>query len=131
MSGVLRAGAGLMTLAAVGFVGYGVVFFIRNFTDSFLELGIRPAEMDVDRQQCQAFSPSWGRRTIGTADPAVSVKQSSTAQVLLDESAAEHTRARRLGKGAMFRRALPARPLPARMHARLHLERAWQTLRST
>ena len=49
MSGVLRAGAGLMTLAAVGFVGYGVVFFIRNFTDSFLELGIGPAEVDVDR----------------------------------------------------------------------------------
>ena len=58
MSGVLRAGAGLMTLDAVGFVGYGVVFFIRNFTDSFLELGIGPAEVDVDRQQIQAFSPS-------------------------------------------------------------------------
>jgi hypothetical protein len=48
-----------MGLAAVGFIGYGVIFFIRNFTDSFLELGIGPAEVDVDRQQIQAFSPSF------------------------------------------------------------------------
>jgi hypothetical protein len=47
-----------MTLAAAGFVGYGVSFFVRNFTDSFLELGIGPGEVDVGRQQIEAFSPS-------------------------------------------------------------------------
>ena len=54
----LRAGAGLMSLAAIGFIGYGVIFFVRNFTDSFLELGIGPGEVNVGRQQIQAFSPS-------------------------------------------------------------------------
>jgi hypothetical protein len=54
----LRVGAGLMTLAAIGFIGYGVIFFVRNFTDSFLELGIGPGEVNVGRPQIQAFSPS-------------------------------------------------------------------------
>ena len=54
----LRTRVGLMTLAAVGFIGYGVLFFVRNFTDSFLELGIGPAEVSVGRQQIQTFSPS-------------------------------------------------------------------------
>jgi hypothetical protein len=54
----LRVGAGLMSLAAIGFIGYGVIFFVRNFTDSFLELGIGPGEVNVGRQQIQAFSPS-------------------------------------------------------------------------
>jgi hypothetical protein len=54
----LRVGAGLMSLAAIGFIVYGVVFFVRNFTDSFLELGIGPGEVNVGRQQIQAFSPS-------------------------------------------------------------------------
>jgi hypothetical protein len=54
----LRTGAGLMTLAAIGFIGYGVLFFVRNLTDSFLELGIGPAEVSVGRQQIQALSPS-------------------------------------------------------------------------
>jgi hypothetical protein len=31
---------------------------VRNFTDSFLELGIGPGEVNVGRQQIQAFSPS-------------------------------------------------------------------------
>jgi hypothetical protein len=57
-SSSLRVGAGLMTLAAIGFIGYGVIFFVRNFTDSFLELGIGPGEVNVGRQQIQAFSPS-------------------------------------------------------------------------
>ena len=26
----LRTGAGLMTLAGIGFIGYGVIFFVRN-----------------------------------------------------------------------------------------------------
>ena len=29
-----------MGTAAVGFIGYAVIFLVRNFTDSFLELGI-------------------------------------------------------------------------------------------
>src|SRR6266571_6282310 len=54
----LRLGSWLMGLAAVGFIGYGVLFFIRNFTDSFLELGIGPAEVNVGKDQIQQFSPS-------------------------------------------------------------------------
>jgi hypothetical protein len=38
----LRWGSWLMGAAAVGFIGYAVIFFIRNFTDSLLELGIGP-----------------------------------------------------------------------------------------
>jgi hypothetical protein len=54
----VRAGAGLMTLAATAFIGYGVIFFVRNFSDGFLELGIGPGEVDVGKQQIEAFSPS-------------------------------------------------------------------------
>jgi hypothetical protein len=54
----LRWGSWLMGLAAVGFIGYGVIFFIRNFTDSFLELGIGPNEVNVGKDQIQQFSPS-------------------------------------------------------------------------
>jgi hypothetical protein len=57
-STALRTGAGLMTLGAIGFIGYGLIFFVRNFTDSFLELGIGPGEVSVGRQQIEAFSPS-------------------------------------------------------------------------
>ena len=55
---MLRLGSWLMGLAAVGFLGYAVIFFIRNFTDSFLELGIGPGEVNVGKDQIQAFSPS-------------------------------------------------------------------------
>ena len=44
--------------AAVGFIGYAVIFLIRNFTDSFLELGIGPNEVSVSKGEIQAFSPS-------------------------------------------------------------------------
>jgi hypothetical protein len=47
-----------MGLAAVGFIGYAVIFFVRNFTDSFLELGIGPNEVNVGKDAIQAFSPS-------------------------------------------------------------------------
>ena len=47
-----------MGLAAVGFIGYAVIFFVRNFTDSFLELGIGPNEVNVGKDEIQAFSPS-------------------------------------------------------------------------
>lgn len=53
----LRLGGSLMTLAGLGFIGYGVIFFVRNFTDSFLELGITSAQVDVGRSEIQAFSP--------------------------------------------------------------------------
>lgn len=47
-----------MALAAIGFIGYAVIFLVRNFTDSFLELGIGPNEVDVGKDQIVAFSPS-------------------------------------------------------------------------
>lgn len=47
-----------MGAAAIGFIGYAVLFLIRNFTDSFLELGIGPNEVDVSKDQITAFSPS-------------------------------------------------------------------------
>ena len=34
--GSLRSGSWLMGVAAVGFIGYAVIFLVRNFTDSFL-----------------------------------------------------------------------------------------------
>jgi hypothetical protein len=54
----LRFGSWLMGAAAVGFIGYAVIFLIRNFTDSFLELGIGPNEVNVGREAIQNFSPS-------------------------------------------------------------------------
>ncbi|MGH2755694.1 MAG: hypothetical protein ACRDLB_14865 [Actinomycetota bacterium] len=54
----MRVGTGLMTLAAVGFIGYAIIFFIRNYTDSFLELGIGANEVDVGKDEITAFSPS-------------------------------------------------------------------------
>jgi hypothetical protein len=54
----LRWGSWLMGTAAVGFIGYAVIFFIRNFTDAFLELGIGPNEVSVGREEIQRFSPS-------------------------------------------------------------------------
>jgi hypothetical protein len=54
----LRTGSWLMGLAAVGFIGYAVIFFVRNFTSSFLELGIGPNEVSVGKDEIQQFSPS-------------------------------------------------------------------------
>jgi hypothetical protein len=56
--GRLRAGTALMSLGALAFVGYALIFFVRNFTDSFLELGIGPDQVDVGKDQIQDFSPS-------------------------------------------------------------------------
>ena len=58
VAGALRVGSWLMGAAAAGFVGYAVIFFIRNFTDSFLELGIGPNEVNVGKDEIQAFSPA-------------------------------------------------------------------------
>jgi hypothetical protein len=47
-----------MTIAAIGFIGYAVLFLIRNYTDSFLELGIGLSEVSVGKDQIIGFSPS-------------------------------------------------------------------------
>lgn len=54
----LRWGVYLMSFAGLAFIGYAVIFFIRNFTDSFLELGIGPDEVSVGKTEIEAFSPS-------------------------------------------------------------------------
>lgn len=54
----LKFGSSLMTFAAIGFIGYAAIFLVRNFTDSFLELGVGPNEVNVGRAQIEAFSPS-------------------------------------------------------------------------
>src|SRR5215218_4715332 len=56
--GSLRSGSWLMGLAAVGFIGYAVIFLVRNSTNSFLELGIGPNEVPVGKDAIQQFSPS-------------------------------------------------------------------------
>ena len=53
----LRVGTGLMVIGALAFVGYALIFFVLNFTDSFLELGIGRGQVDVDKNQIQDFSP--------------------------------------------------------------------------
>ena len=57
-SPAVRVGSGLMILGAVAFIGYAVWFFIRNFTDDFLELGIGRGEVSVGKDQIESFSPS-------------------------------------------------------------------------
>ena len=57
-SGAIRNGATLMAVAAAGFIGYAALFLVRNFTSSFLELGIGPNEVNVGKDQIQQFSPS-------------------------------------------------------------------------
>jgi hypothetical protein len=54
----LRTGSILMLIAAVGFIGYAVIFFVRNYTDSFLELGIGPNEVNAGKDQIIDFSPA-------------------------------------------------------------------------
>lgn len=56
--GGLRAGSAIMAVAGLGFIGYGVLFFVRNFTDSFLELGIGRGEVSVGKDEIEVFSPS-------------------------------------------------------------------------
>lgn len=57
-SSALQVGAILMLVGAVAYIGYAVWFLIRNFTDTFLELGIGSAEVDVGKTQISEFSPS-------------------------------------------------------------------------
>jgi hypothetical protein len=56
-SAALKWGVNLMTFGAVAFIGYAVIFFIRNFTDSFLELGIGEGQVDKGKDAIKAFSP--------------------------------------------------------------------------
>jgi hypothetical protein len=54
-SGTLRWGVYLMTFAALAFVGYAVIFFVRNFTGDFLELGIGPEQVASGKEEIKAF----------------------------------------------------------------------------
>lgn len=54
----LKTGSVLMVIAALGFIGYAVIFFVMNFTDNFLELGITSLQVDKGRDAIIAFSPS-------------------------------------------------------------------------
>jgi hypothetical protein len=57
-STALRTGVWLMSLGAIAFIGYAAIFFVRNFTDSFLELGIGAEQVSVGKTEIEAFSPS-------------------------------------------------------------------------
>jgi hypothetical protein len=54
-SGALRWGVYLMTFAALAFVGYAAIFFVRNFTGDFLELGIGPDQVASGKNEIKAF----------------------------------------------------------------------------
>ena len=54
-SAALKWGVGLMTFGAVAFVGYAVIFFVLNFTDSFLELGIGSEQVASGKDEIKAF----------------------------------------------------------------------------
>ena len=54
---LLHAGSVLVSFGAVAFVGFAVIFFVLNFANLFLELGIGRAQVDVDNNQIQDFSP--------------------------------------------------------------------------
>jgi hypothetical protein len=51
----LRWGTWLMVVAGLGFIGYGVIFFVRNFTGDFLELGIGPDQVASGKDEIKAF----------------------------------------------------------------------------
>jgi hypothetical protein len=54
-SSALKWGVNLMTAAALAFIGYAVIFFVRNFTGDFLELGIGPDQVASGKNEIQAF----------------------------------------------------------------------------
>jgi hypothetical protein len=47
----------MMLGGGFGFIGYAAIFLVLNFSDSFLELGIGPEQVDVGKGEIQAFSP--------------------------------------------------------------------------
>ena len=54
-STALTWGVYLMTLGAIAFVGYAAIFFVRNFTGGFLELGIGPGQVASGKDEIKAF----------------------------------------------------------------------------
>jgi hypothetical protein len=54
-SAALKWGVNLMTLGAVAFIGYAVIFFVLNFTDNFLELGIGSDQVASGKDEIKAF----------------------------------------------------------------------------
>jgi hypothetical protein len=54
-SAALTWGVNLMTLGAVAFIAYAVIFFVLNFTDSFLELGIGSDQVASGKDEIKAF----------------------------------------------------------------------------
>jgi hypothetical protein len=54
-STALKWGVNLMTLAAVAFIGYAAIFFVRNFTGDFLELGIGSGQVASSKDEIKAF----------------------------------------------------------------------------
>jgi hypothetical protein len=54
-SSALKWGVNLMTLGAVAFIGYAGIFFVLNFTDSFLELGIGSEQVASGKDEIKAF----------------------------------------------------------------------------
>jgi hypothetical protein len=57
-SAAVRIGSDLMVVGGVAFIGYAIWFFIRNFTDDFLEVGIGPGQVSVGKDEIEGFSPS-------------------------------------------------------------------------
>jgi hypothetical protein len=57
-SPAVKIGSDLMVVGGIAFIGYAIWFFVRNFTDSFLELGIGDDQVSVGKDQIEAFSPS-------------------------------------------------------------------------
>src|SRR5216684_1751435 len=53
----LKQGAVLMVIAALAFIGYAVVFFIRNFAAAGFELGVETLN-GVTRDQLNALNPA-------------------------------------------------------------------------
>jgi hypothetical protein len=54
-SSALKWGVNLMTLGGLAFIGYAVIFFVLNFTDSFLELGIGSEQVASGKDEIKAF----------------------------------------------------------------------------
>jgi hypothetical protein len=51
----LTWGVYLMTLGAIAFMGYAIIFLVLNFTDSFLELGIGSDQVASGKDEIKAF----------------------------------------------------------------------------
>jgi hypothetical protein len=54
-SPTLKWGVYLMSFAALAFIGYALIFFVRNFTGDFLELGIGPDQVASGKEEIKAF----------------------------------------------------------------------------